>query len=380
MKFLMKIVFLTWFFLLSTLGVFALEIPTNISTSNITETSVSISWDELENAAGYHLYFSDTPSVEILTAEKREFTTNIPLILEDLDPWTEYYFIVNWYDEFWQDGVFSEEVSFVTTDIFTPWDESENIEFNSAIDFKLSNIEVLAQNQIALEFTSPLENQEDSERIFKVVDKNNEFTQYNIINSEIDLNKSNNVIITFEELLPVDTEFKLTVISILDIQWRNLESWIESFENFIIENDKLNYVYQDDIDTIVIINEDDTITIVSEKNESNNIQSTVNYSDLNGVNEVDLIDEKISTDLNLELIQEIEEIEEEFHIESDTDLNAAGEELQGSNIDIDDISIDIVGAGKEVTTLPTTGSEHILMLIAALVFWAMAYVFKFKKS
>jgi hypothetical protein len=97
-------------------------------------------------------------------------------------------------------------------------------DFNSAGEFKLGSIEVLAQNQIVLSFTALLENFENSERIFKVVEKNDELVPYTIENSKIDENNANQVIVTFEEILPVNTEFKLTVISILDNTGRNLES------------------------------------------------------------------------------------------------------------------------------------------------------------
>jgi hypothetical protein len=48
--------------------------------------------------------------------------------------------------------------------------------------------------------------------------------QYAIKESILDENSNNKVIVTFEEILPINTEFKLTVISILDEAGRNLES------------------------------------------------------------------------------------------------------------------------------------------------------------
>jgi hypothetical protein len=82
----------------------------------------------------------------------------------------------------------------------------------------------LAQNQILLSFTALLENSEVSERIFKVVEKNDEFIQYTVKDSKVDENNTNQVIVTLEKILPINTEFKLTVISILDETGRNLES------------------------------------------------------------------------------------------------------------------------------------------------------------
>jgi hypothetical protein len=48
--------------------------------------------------------------------------------------------------------------------------------------------------------------------------------EYTVNKSVIDSEAVNKVIITFEENLPISTEFKLTVISILDAQGRNIES------------------------------------------------------------------------------------------------------------------------------------------------------------
>jgi hypothetical protein len=87
---------------------------------------------------------------------------------------------------------------------------------NAAAEFKLNSVEVLAQNQVAVEFTAPLDS--SAERVFKVVEKNDELLQYVVKDTKIDPNNSYRVLVTFDELLPVNTEFKLTVISILDTQ------------------------------------------------------------------------------------------------------------------------------------------------------------------
>jgi hypothetical protein len=46
----------------------------------------------------------------------------------------------------------------------------------------------------------------------------------------------------------------------------------------------------------------------------------------------------------------------------------------------EEVAIDLLSAGQEAETLPTTGPEHIFMLILALVFGAMSFVFKYRKS
>lgn len=397
MKLITNTTILFWIFLSSAFAAFALETPTNISATDVTDTSISLWWDEVQEAAGYHVYFSENPSVEILTAQKREFNTVIPLVLTDLNPGTQYYFILNGYDEVWEDGPFSQEVSFTTLWEKNNTESEDEGSFNSAMDFKLSSIEVLAQNQISLLFTSALENAQDSERIFKVVDKNDEFIQYAVSKSEIDDENENKVIVTFDELLPVDTEFKLTVISILDNQGRNLESGIESFENFIIETEKLNYVYQEDTDTIVIINDDNTSTPVSSQENSNNNNSSSggDYIDLtnNSTNSGTNNWSNNSTDSEWSLngseddtwntdtwvLNEWNNTATWVNEATVGDLNAASE-VSWNNMNSEEVWVDIVSAWKDANTLPTTWPEHIFMLILALVFGTLAFVFKFKQS
>ena len=365
MNFIAKALLSISVFFYSVFAAFGLDIPTNISADEITESSASLHWDSVESAFGYHLYYSEEPDFQVINSYKREFITETPLFIADLEPETIYHFIVKSFDDIWNESDFSQESTFTTLSL--TWALSENetnqstedvilksdnefeeiqselfaketieeaiepefieetIELFSAEEFKLSNIDVLAQNYLSLSFTTALENQDYSERVFKVVNKEDEFIQYNIISSKIDENNENTVFLVFDQLLPIDTEFKLTVISILDAQGRNIESGIESFENFIIDNSKLNHVYQEDTDSIVVHNDDGTITVLWFEEEK------------------------------------IEDIEEEIVLE-------AAEEI-----------IDIVWAGKEIETLPTTWPHHIIMLIFALIFGAMSFVFKFRK-
>ncbi len=363
MKLILKLIVLIWIFLHSAISAFALNTPVNINATNITSNSLSLSWDNVEDAFGYHVYFSTNPSVEILTAEKREYITEMPLVINDLLPGTQYYFIVNAFDEIGKDeSDFSQEVSFVTMweqaiDNAQNLETEETMEYNSAVDFKLANIEVLAQNQIELSFTSPLENTKTSDRIFKVVDKNDELNDYTISKSEINITNPLKVKVTFNDRLPIDTEFKLTVISILDQEWRNLESGIESFENFIIEEDKLNYVYQEETGNIIIINDDNTTTVVI-KDPVTDPSNTWSSTTSEPVIKDPAIIDPVVTGYEDPIVS--------------VGLPSASDNQTWS-------LLDIVWAGKQAEVLPTTWPTHVLMLIFALVIGAMTFVFKFRK-
>jgi len=385
MKFIAKL-FLACVMFTSYMSVFAIDTPMNITANNITETSIDLSWDTVEDALGYNVYYSETTPVDKLTAENREYLSENSINISELNWGTQYNFVVTAFDEVGWVSEFSSEMQYTTFWTSANTNTEEEIEFNSAIDFKISGIDVLAQNQVSLSFTSPLENWEDSERVFKIVEKNDEFMEYSVQNSEIDQTSWNKVIITLEKNLPINTEFKLTVISILDAQGRNIESGIESFENFIIEEAMLNVVYLDETNSIVIINPD-TWLIVEEPdtNNSNNSQDnwTWNYWNIwdndSGANSntwtINNDSGANSNTWNINNDSGVNETQTWWVVIDETD-----DSLTGSQMNEDDIDVDLLSAGKEAEVLPTTWPEHIFMLILALMFGAMTFVFKFRKS
>jgi hypothetical protein len=82
------------------------------------------------------------------------------------------------------------------------------------------------------------------------VEKDEELNVFYIKESRIDPENSTKILVTFEDILPVATEFTLTVIDILDENGRNIESGIESFENFYLDESFLDIIVKENTSTV----------------------------------------------------------------------------------------------------------------------------------
>jgi hypothetical protein len=85
MKFIAKVV-LTCALLSSVFSVYAIEAPMNILANNISENNIELAWDNVEDALGYHVYYSTTTPVDKLTAEKKEYIQETSFNISELNP------------------------------------------------------------------------------------------------------------------------------------------------------------------------------------------------------------------------------------------------------------------------------------------------------
>lgn len=398
MKIFSYVLKITLAILISITSVFAIEAPTSLVITENSESSVLVSWDAVDGASGYDVYYSTVSPIDIddPATQKRLFIPESSVLVDGLTQGVTYYFVAASFDEVADGSDLSLEHSYTIESSNSQ--ENQNVvseantvtDMNSAGEFKLQAIEVLAQNQVAVEFTASLD--PSAEKIFKVVEKNDELLQYSVNDTKLDLNDSRKVLVTFDELLPVNTEFKLTVISILDNQGRNLESGIESFENFIVEEDKLNYVYQEEVGGIVVINEDNTTTIVEIQEGNNNTDNSGSYnSNIDNTN-VDTQGQVSGEEKGNNQTQSTENTQESTTGDTQNVSDQSGAEtdnstvenndtqVDGTNMSSEEIAVDLLSAGQEAETLPKTWAEHIFMLILALVFGAISFVFKYRKS
>lgn len=223
-------------FLLSILifsSTFALNVTSEIKLDEATSDSLQISWDAVDEALCYSVYY-DTVSPEDwnYTSDEMCIDTN-EYILENLDASTTYYVAVSVISQDLVEWEKSEEVIFSTlqeweTSTWTTREEQDN-----SILLKIENTDVLNTTQLKLTFNISLD--KDSQREFKVVNKEDTFVELSIESSEIVWD--NQVIVTLWDELLANTEYTLTVLSLLWVNWENIELWVDGISNFIVPAD-----------------------------------------------------------------------------------------------------------------------------------------------
>ncbi len=333
---------------------FAIDAPTNIVSTSVTQNSLSLTWDTVDWALYYNVYYSDTKGIDILTAETISYESENSIEVTDLEAGKEYYFILSSIDDQGAESVLTQEYAFSTASDATQQEavmseESNNNEqtqeLSSDENFQLSQIEVLYQNEVAVLFNAPLENTSDTQMIFSVTDLQDETKEYTVSGSIVDPQNPNKAIVTFEENLPLDMDYKLVVISVFDQSGRNIESGIESYENFYMDPEAL--VKPDESE-------------ISEPTEP--IEPVIT----DPIEETDPKDPVEPTDTNQEITPDPGAMNSAD--EDDKDTQEVTEPIQ-----------DVTGAATGAEVLPQTGPTHILMLLLALAFGGMAVAFRFKK-
>jgi LPXTG-motif cell wall-anchored protein len=200
---------------------------------------------------------------------------------------------------------------------------------NSAEEFQLSQIEVKYQDEVHVTFNAQLDATQQDDMLFQVTLLEDESQQYFVSGSVVDENDPFTAVLTFEENLPLDADYKLVAISVFDIQGRNIESGIESYDNFYVD-------------------------------PSTPLRPV-------GVEEPEVTEPEVTEPevTEPEITEPVNNNEPDAH-------NSAQDEQEP-------IKNDVISSANDQDSLPQTGPTHILMLVMALVFGAMAFVFRFKK-
>jgi len=99
---------------MSTISAFAIDSPLNIVADDITENSLRLSWDSVDDALGYQIYFSNSSPVEKSTAEKTDYIDGLEHVIDNLSEGTKYNFIVTTLDIEAEESDFTDEISFTT--------------------------------------------------------------------------------------------------------------------------------------------------------------------------------------------------------------------------------------------------------------------------
>jgi hypothetical protein len=92
-------------------------------------------------------------------------------------------------------------------------------------------VSVISENQVKLSFNVDLDNSLSALREFKIIE---EQTQKEVKIKNIDLVGSKNLLLTFENKLTPAIKYKLTIISLLDKDGKNIEQGIDGISTFLI--------------------------------------------------------------------------------------------------------------------------------------------------
>ena len=338
--------------ILAVSNTFAIDAPVNVMSTSATQNSLTLNWDTVEWALYYNVYYSDTKGIDILTAETISYEPENSIEITDLEAGKDYYFILSSIDDQGAESVLTQEYSFSTLNVWTQDDvenqqtdevDTQNQDMSSVADFQLSQIEVLYQNEVTVLFNAPLENTPDTEMIFSVTELEDETKEYTVSGSIVDPQNPNQAIVTFQENLPLDKDYKLVVISVFDQSGRNIESGIESYENFYMDP------------TTLVKQEESEIT---EPTDPVITQPVV----------TEPVDPVVTEPTDPVVNQEITPDPGAMNAADDKDSQEVTEPVQ-----------DVTGAATGAEVLPQTGPTHILMLLLALAFGGMAVAFRFKK-
>ena len=212
----------------------AINAPSYIDLNSKTSSSISISWENMDDAYRYYVNYStetwlnngyDNQSDELLTNSYE---------LVDLPTNSTYYISVISVDKVWEISIFSDEI---IVDISDWTDENINDD-----NFILESVNVASSNILELIFSGPLDNSTDAVREFKITNKNDSLDKFEVISSEINELNNNKLYITLDENIEIWNEYEVVIIAITDSNGNNIESWIDNSEVFYVDEINDNFL------------------------------------------------------------------------------------------------------------------------------------------
>ncbi|MCH2189068.1 fibronectin type III domain-containing protein [Candidatus Gracilibacteria bacterium] len=304
---------------LSTVGAFALDAPESVSIDNITQTSVDVSWENVEGSLGYVISYGTQSGNLNLGGD--EVISEPTGSLVDLSADTQYYLSVTAFDEQAAEFV-SETVSFQTlASIGAP--------------LELSSIEVTAKDSLTLGFNTELNAllAENSLLTITTVETGEDITIASVgVNPEDAMSLD---LVLDSSLLPT-TNYEVVVIDVTDVHGRNIESGVDGVELFI---------------TPELFPQIDEETVEVNVSENDEISETV---DLNSADQ----DQNESTG--------------SAEIDDQNDEKSLG----GQEIAEENIAKNAASVGAETEQLPDTGPQHVFLFALSLLFAVLLFVYR----
>jgi len=308
-----------------TFSSFALNAPLNLKIDTADFNSVTLSWDKVDGALMYDVYYWTSSSADKTYDNQTDLIENTSTRIENLTPWM-YYFSVVSIDGSVNESEYSNEVS------VNVWEGSwvnTSTTTTATSDFALKSIDVIALNWVELTFSKPLEDTQNSVREFKVVNKNDPLDTFEVVKTEINPSDSTKLLLTLDKDTQINNTYEVTIVAIKSADWSNIESWIDSTEVFTVE----------DKDYAALKN------LVDAYNPAmNNVDQTMNSN-----------------------------------VDQNVELNSASEVMTDTNSWV--VAWNTTQTAQESTSLPTTWpEEYVLLLLLSLMLGFWFVIFKTKNS
>ncbi len=223
MKRFLKIILLVFTFFISLSYTFAIDAPVNFKLDSKTENSVSLSWDNVDSAYAYYVYFKKQSDAKMVSTDLVETNS---LEVSSLQEWTTYEFVVVAFDSEWVESEYSSSI-FVDIEK-AAWAVDE-------IPFVFDKVEVVEYNKILLSFTNAIDNSDWAVREFKITNKVDELDSLEVIETSVDIQDSRKLLVTLDRDTEIGKEYEVVVVAISSVQGKNIESGIDSIQTFKVE-------------------------------------------------------------------------------------------------------------------------------------------------
>lgn len=313
--------FVTFFFSIAlAFNSYAVDAPSNFKVESVWDNSIDLSWDLVDNAWFYNVYYGkNSNDYDMYTDVIEGGSTTI----NNLENGVTYYFVVTSIDEVWEESLNSKELM---ANISNSEEDSWNI-------FSFDSISAISNNELELGFSLPLDSSESSLREFKVKNKNDSLDSFYVVENKINNNDKSKLKITLDRDLEAGSQYEIIVVSLTSSDGKNIESGIDNMKVF-------NFSWE--------LNND-----ISGYSESVDINNSTENQDL----------EKVE---NIELNSAEEKVNQEW----------PSWEL----ISNDEINNTVLWASTSNEKLPQTWPEHIFMLILSIILGALIFIFRYKKE
>lgn len=201
----------------------ALNAPKNLEAVDVSDTSITLDWDDTSDAVGYYIYYgTQTASGGVYEEEGVDLIEESTFTLDSLIPETKYFIAVTAVDEFAGESEVSQELEYSTLKVGQK---------NQAGALRISDVKIIDATTLEFLFSLPINTQPTAPLEFRLEEiKTSDEIMIDIV--EVDPTNSKNVIAVLNEWLKINTEYKVTVLDIEDTSGKTIASGIDAFLNF----------------------------------------------------------------------------------------------------------------------------------------------------